>query len=70
MSNYLSATPSFLSGAARVLDLGGVFDFYNLSPTPDITNTRGLASDWIAVGNYLRRALADFKAELGPQEAP
>lgn len=70
MSNYISATPSFISGAARALDLGGVFDSYNNSPTPEIANARGLAADWIAVGRYLRIAVRDFRAELGPQEAP
>ena len=34
MSNYLFATPSFLSGAARTLDLWGTFDGYNESLDP------------------------------------
>jgi len=28
-SDFLAATPSFLSGMARVLDMFGVFDKYN-----------------------------------------
>ncbi len=68
MSDYLFATPSFLSGAARALDLGGFFDGYNISPTGQIANARGLTSDWIAVGNYLHEALKELKAEFGPRQ--
>ena len=71
MSDYLLAAPSFFSGAARALDLGGVFDGYNVSPTREIANARGITSDWMAVGSYLRNALEQFKAELGArQETP
>jgi hypothetical protein len=69
MSDYLFATPSFLSGAARALDLGGVFDGYNISPSPEVANARGLVADWLAVASHLCGALKEFKADLGPQEA-
>ncbi len=71
MSNYLFATPSFLSGAARTLDIGGVFDFYNVSPTGEIANRRGLWADWLAVGKYLKTSIEEFKSEIdeAPQEA-
>jgi hypothetical protein len=68
MSDYLFATPSFLSGAARALDLGGVFDGYNISPSPEVANARGLVADWLAVAGHLCGALKEFKADLGPQE--
>lgn len=69
MSNYLFATPSFLSGAARTLDIVGLFDFYNLSPTGEIANRRGLWSDWVSVGKYLRDSIEDLKTEIEtPQE--
>ena len=66
MSNYLFATPSFLTGAARVLDMSGSFDYYNLSPTGEIANARGLLTDWNAVGRYLRESIESFKSESGP----
>lgn len=70
MSNYLFATPSFASGAARSLDLGGTFDSYNVSPSGEIANARGLWSDWLAIGAYFREAVEQLKTEIEPQEAP
>ena len=70
MSDYLFANPSFLSGVARTFDLGGTFDFYNVSPTGQIANARGLWSDWLAVGRYFRESVEQFKGELEPQETP
>ncbi len=49
-SDFLFAQPSFLSGAARVLDLGGTFDQYNTSPDAD---TAALTSDWFVIGDDL-----------------
>jgi hypothetical protein len=56
MSDYLFSRPSFLSGAARVLDLGGTFDLYNESGTIHLADTRALFSDWLSVGNGLRQS--------------
>ncbi len=70
MSDYLFATPSFASGAARSLDLGGTFDFYNVSPSEEIANTRGLWADWLAIGRYFREAVEQLKTEIEPQESP
>ena len=49
-SDFLFAQPSFLSGAARVLDLGGTFDQYNTDPDADSV---ALASDWLVLGDDL-----------------
>jgi hypothetical protein len=64
-SNYLFSMPSFLSGAARTLDLAGQFDEYNSSPSPMVADARALASDMIAVGQDLRSAMVS-----GGQEQP
>ena len=69
MSNYLFATPSFASGAARAFDLGGTFDSYNVSPSGEIANTRGLWADWLAIGRYFREAIGELKTEVEPQES-
>lgn len=57
MSDYLFAHPSFLSGAARVIDLGGVFDAYNESTTPAEADARASLSDWLGVGGDLQLAM-------------
>lgn len=60
----LFAQPSFMSGAARLVDLGGVFDKYNQSQTEAEADSRALASDWLSVGNNLRDALQKMSREL------
>jgi hypothetical protein len=64
MDSYLFASPSFLSGVARVVDLGGIFDDYNVSRTPQEADAAGLRSDWADVGRDLRSA---FQAESDRQ---
>jgi hypothetical protein len=58
-TSSLFANPSFFSGAARVLDLGGTFDEYNASPSQEEADIRALKSDWCAVGHDMEVAI-DF----------
>ena len=44
-SDFLFATPTFIYGAARVLDLYGVFDAYNSSSTDYEADYKALWSD-------------------------
>ena len=67
-SDFLFATPSWLSGAARTLDLAGQFDDYNDSPTEEIADARALFLDWRAVGQALLDAVKVFRDEA--VEAP
>ena len=50
MSDFLFATPTFLSGMARVFDIGGTFDEYNESPTPSYADSVAILNDFRAVG--------------------
>lgn len=61
-TDFLFAQPSFLSGVARVLDLFGTFDEYNVSPTPAEADYRALRSDWAKVGQDLQAAMNDLEA--------
>ena len=54
-SDFLFAQPSFLSGAARVLDVAGGFDDYNSGDDPDMI---AIASDWFVLGDDLREVLS------------
>jgi hypothetical protein len=60
----LFAHPSYLSGAARLVDLGGVFDKYNQSQNEQQADGRAMASDWFSVGNDLRTAMRRMRHEL------
>jgi hypothetical protein len=51
----LFARPSFLEGAARILDLFGVFDDYNYSLTPEQADLIAFAGDAAMLGRDLRR---------------
>ena len=56
-TDHLFATPSFLSGVARLLDLSGRFDVYNDSVDPSIADARAIYSDWCMVGQDLAGAM-------------
>ena len=56
-STVLFAMPSFLSGAASVLDMGGTLTAYNDSPDPETADSLAIFSDWCAIGEDMERAL-------------
>lgn len=56
-TDFLFAQPSFTAGAARVFDLWGAFDAYNISETPAEADARALASDWLITGQDLADAM-------------
>ncbi len=68
MSDYLFAQPSFLTGIARSVDLGGVFDSYNESATPEQADARAARADWKAVGREMRSAIDRVKDEASTPE--
>lgn len=60
-SDFLFAQPSVLSGIARLLDLWGTFDVYNVSRTAQEADARALRCDWAVVGHDLSHAMAHFR---------
>ena len=57
---YRSPLSSFLSGVGRTLDLAAVLDQHDLSGGSE-RDARAIHGDWVAVGNDLRKAMADFR---------
>ena len=53
---------SFSEGLASAFDYTPVSQKYNVSPTPNAADARAIASDFIATGNDMRTALADYGA--------
>lgn len=49
-SFYLFARPSFLSGMARIFDLGGTLQTYNESENERDADLKAIRKDWEAVG--------------------
>jgi len=70
MNDYLNenfgllfATPSFLEGFARVLDLGGTLTQYNTTSDPREADYLALRSDWRAIGDDFYTALGEYEAD-------
>lgn len=55
--------PSWLSGAARTLDVAGQFDEYNESSNEAAADAKALFADWRAVGDSLVSAMKAFRRE-------
>jgi hypothetical protein len=63
-SDFLFAQPSFASGAARILDLWGQLDDYNISATTLEADEKAIAADWLLVGQDLSDAIENQELEL------
>lgn len=61
--DYFFVSPTFLRGAARVLDIGGHLDksAYLISSNEEEADVRALASDWRVVGKDLRQAFSQLE---------
>ena len=63
-SDFLFAQPSFASGAARVFDMFGQFDEYNISETTEEADAKAIASDWIVIGLDIADAIEQNESEV------
>jgi hypothetical protein len=57
LTTYLYATPSFLEGVARLFDFTGSLNVYQCSDSPEHADFKAISSDWIVVGDDLRKAI-------------
>jgi hypothetical protein len=55
--DFFFARPSFRSGVARTLDLGGQFDDYNSSESETDADAVAIAADWAVIGQDLLEAV-------------
>lgn len=61
-SDFLTADPSLVSGAARLFDWWGLYDTYNQSRTGQEADAKAIFSDWRIVGQDLADAMVEFEA--------
>ena len=61
--DFLVATPSWLSGTARVLDLVGQFDDYNDSDSIEAADAKAIFYDWRMIGESLLDAMNVLRRE-------
>lgn len=64
LSDLLFARPSFLEGVARLVDVGGSLNTYNISRTGQEADARALQNDWRAIGHDVRVALEKIRLGL------
>lgn len=55
-TGFLFAAPSFLTGFATVMDIGGSLLMYNVSRSGAEADKRAIASDWAIVGSDILNA--------------
>jgi hypothetical protein len=60
-TDFLIADPSFVSGAARLLDWAGLYDTYNASRNGQEADAKAMFSDWRIVGQDLDDAMVEFE---------
>ncbi len=66
---FLFANPSFLSGMAAVMDIGGGLLIYNSSRTGLEADERAIASDWAIVGSDILNAAKALGEKAESKEA-
>jgi len=62
-SDLLVATPSFTSGAGRLLDWYGLYDSYNVSRSGQEADAKAIFSDWRVVGEDINDAMSEVELE-------
>ena len=62
-STFLFARPSFLSGIASVLDLGGNLQIYNESKTTNEADGLAMKMDWLVVGDDIRGSIREYEQQ-------
>lgn len=53
----LFARPSFISGVARILDLGSSLNGYNIDRSAEEADSKATSADWQMVGRDIRTAM-------------
>ena len=62
-TDFLIAKPNFLSGLARVMDMGANLPSYNLSDNPVEADQKAIKNDWEMAAQDLRKAIAALENE-------
>lgn len=64
-SDLLYSPPSFIEGAASVVNVGGTLVEYNSSPSAEEAGSNAIRSDWRQVGEDMEEAINAVAAETG-----
>ncbi len=61
-TDFLVASPSFVSGCARLFDWGAQYDSYNFSQNVEEADAKAIFSDWSSVGDDIVEAMLEYEA--------
>jgi hypothetical protein len=64
LSDFLYARPSFVEGAARILDFGNTLTEYNQALTAEQADAIAMRQDWAAVGKDIRAAAELYQRQI------
>ena len=64
-TDFMYAQPSLFSGVARLIDLYGTFDVYNMARTPREADAIAIYSDWRMIGEDLAGAMLHGAKDAG-----
>lgn len=64
-TDFLFAQPGFARGMGKALDLGSTRNIYNSSSSTEEADLKALKSDWIIVGDDIRRAAHHYEKKSG-----
>jgi hypothetical protein len=59
VTDFLFATPSFLTGAGTVMNLAGSSYQFNVSSTSDEADCLAIKNDFYIIGNDLKKAISN-----------
>lgn len=60
-SDFLYATPKFITGVARILDFGRTLNEYNTSDSENEADLNALYSDWSMTGQDIQGAIDEYR---------
>ncbi|MDH5718956.1 MAG: hypothetical protein OEZ22_15115 [Spirochaetia bacterium] len=63
LTTFLYPRTGFVSGIARNIDLGGIFDSYNVSQDAESADMNALMSDWRTVEGDIIHCISNIKTE-------
>ena len=63
-TDFLTATPSFLTGMGSVLNIGGNYPEFNASDSPEEADRLALEADWRMVGQDFEDVFEEFRGKF------
>jgi hypothetical protein len=67
-TDFLVSAGSFIIGAGTIMNLGGSYFHYNISPTGEEADMRAIYGDWRVIGQEMEKVAATESKRQDPTE--